>query len=256
MYVIDDSLESKKTIYDFIDESDKLIIYVDCENVDPYKFASIFLDFDRNKLAKIERIVLIDDVNTTNAWDLLKDNISLNIEHLETQRILNEKSLVDHFLSIRVTKDYYEKQIKNVIIVSSDSDFWSLVSELPQVKFFIMNEKDKTSYAIIEKLNENKIKYCCMDDFTLEKIQEFKNTVLLKNLSEFIKNFNDNGIFGCLSVNDLVNELFMKSGINGHPRQVEAEKKEFIKRYLKNIKLILVGEVNNLKFQIPFPTAT
>ena len=60
-------------MYDFITKAVNVAIFVDCENVDPYHFASALKNLEEEKIQKIKKVVLFDDVNTTNAWDILKE---------------------------------------------------------------------------------------------------------------------------------------------------------------------------------------
>lgn len=53
---------------------------------------------------------------------------------------------------------------------------------LPKVRFFVMNETDRTSGAVIEKLDANNIAHCYMDEFAQDAIQPYKNIVLRQNL--------------------------------------------------------------------------
>ena len=46
-------------------------IAVDCENSDPYKLYSVLKGLNQEELAKIEKITLYDDPNTTAGWDWL-----------------------------------------------------------------------------------------------------------------------------------------------------------------------------------------
>lgn len=67
-YVIDATSEDKNSIYDFVEKSINIAILVDCENVDPYRFASVFKNLNEENLEKIKKVILYDDVNTSNAW--------------------------------------------------------------------------------------------------------------------------------------------------------------------------------------------
>lgn len=94
-YVIDVTKEDKDSIYDFIEKSINIAILVDCENVEPYRFASVFKNLNEDNLKKFKKIILYDDVNTSDACDYINELIKLLIEHKEIQRVLDNKSLVD-----------------------------------------------------------------------------------------------------------------------------------------------------------------
>ena len=70
--VKDASETVKKNIYEFIDDNETIQLVVDCENSDPFKLASVLKQLDKDSIQKIQKIVLYDDVHTTNAWRYLK----------------------------------------------------------------------------------------------------------------------------------------------------------------------------------------
>ena len=249
-YVIDAKAAVKNGIYDFVDTATNVAIFVDCENVDPYSFAATLKNLDEDKISKIKKIVLYDDVNTTIAWDILQDVLKLNVVHEEVERVKNDKSLVDHALSIGVTKSFYEEQTESVIIASSDSDFWSLIKYLPQIRFLVMNEKEITSEAVLDKLDDNAVPHCFMDEFAHDVIQPYKNIVLKKNLQSILDEFNDTGRLEFLSVDEMLNQIFYRSGISGRYRQVEKEKQDFYNKYLKKMKLAIVEKEGMKTYQL------
>ena len=249
-YVIDAKEEVKENIYDFINESENLAIFVDCENVDPYCFASVFKNLDESRLDKIKKIVLYDDVNTSNAWEILRDIIDIEVEHVEVERIKDNKSLVDHALSIGVTKAVYENKIESIIIASSDSDFWSLIKYLDNVRFFVMNETEITSSAVLEKLDDYKIPHCFIDKFAQDKIQPYKNMVLKKNFMKLINQFNDFGYMNSINVDEIIETVFRESGINVPYRQLEQEKQDFYNKYIKKLRLVIADDENGKSLKI------
>ena len=87
--------ETKNNIYNFIDNSEKTAIAVDCENSNPFKLYSVLNGLNQDELAKITKITLYDDSNTTAGWDFLSNYTNIPVEHIEVDRILGRKSLVD-----------------------------------------------------------------------------------------------------------------------------------------------------------------
>ena len=161
------------------------------------------------------------------------------MEHEEVERVKDDKSLVDHALSIGVAKSFYEDQTESVIIASSDSDFWSLIKYLPKVRFFVMNETDRTSGAVIEKLDANNIAHCYMDEFAQDAIQPYKNIVLRQNLQLILDKFNQEGVLETLSVDEMLEIIFRRSCVNGHYKQIEKEKQDFYVKYIKKLRLVI-----------------
>ena len=64
---------TKNGIYDFLDDSDRTAIMVDCENSNPYKLYAMLESLDQEALlSKISKIMLFDDSeHTTPAWKVL-----------------------------------------------------------------------------------------------------------------------------------------------------------------------------------------
>ena len=227
-YVIDATSEDKNSIYDFVEKSINIAILVDCENVDPYRFASVFKNLNEENLEKIKKVILYDDVNTSNAWDYINEYIKLPIEHKEIQRVLNNKSLVDIVMTSGACKEYYQENTESLILASSDSDFYGLISSLAGARFYVLNESDKTSDLILDKLDEANINYCFMDSFAQGEVQDFKNNVLLRNLQSKLNDFNQTKSFVTLNPKELVDIIFQECHIQGSPYQLEAEKKSIL----------------------------
>ena len=246
-YVIDAKREDKQSIYDFIVNSNNIAIFVDCENVDPYRFASVFKNLEEENLQKIKKVILYDDVNTSDAWDYINESINLPIEHKLIERILNKKSLVDISMATGACKEYYQENTESLILASSDSDFWGLIQSLPYARFYILNESDKTSEVILDKLDEEMIDYCFMDSFAQAEVQDFKNKVLVRKLREKIDEFNDTGVFPTMDAMELVDMIFLECHIQGAYFQLKMEKEEFYKKYLKKGFKIVVSEKDGAK---------
>ena len=219
-YVIDATSEDKNSIYDFVEKSINIAILVDCENVDPYRFASVFKNLNEENLEKIKKVILYDDVNTSNAWDYINEYTKLPIEHKEIQRVLNNKSLVDIAMTSGACKEYYQENTESLILASSDSDFYGLISSLAGARFYVLNESDKTSDLILDKLDEANINYCFMDSFAQGEVQDFKNNVLLRNLQSKLNDFNQTKNFVTLNPKELVDIIFQECHIQGSPYQL------------------------------------
>lgn len=237
-YVIDAKETTKENVYYFLNEAENVAIFVDCENVDPYAFASTILNLNNDELSKIKKIVLYDDVNTSTAWDYIADIINIPVEKKDIERILDNKSLVDITMTAGVCEEYYKYNVESIILASSDSDFWALIKQLPNARFLVLNEFRKTSNAIIDQLDKHHIQHCFMSDFAQDKVQQFKSDVLYLGLMKRIKMFNQTGNFGTLDIDNLLQELFYEADIDGAESQLNREKEAFFKKYLKNGLLI------------------
>lgn len=252
-YVIDAKTKSKDSIYDFVDDAKQIAVFVDCENVDPYIFAAALLNLDSSNLEKIKQIVLYDDVNTSTAWDFFDKVVTLPIKHIEINRVLENKSLVDITMTAGVCEEYYKENTESIILVSSDSDFWGLITSLPLARFYVLNESRKTSHTIIEKLNSNGIQHCYMDNFAQDKVQKFKTGVLVNSLSQRIKQFNETGTFETLKVEELMDAIFREAHIVGADKQIEQEKQVFYNTYIKKGLIVKPIEIDGqIVFKMEF----
>ncbi len=217
----------KNNIYEFVQDSMRTIIVVDCENSDVYKLLSVLKNLKPDQIEKIERICLYDDYHTTAGWEWLCHFTEIPVEHIDVPRVSDRKSLVDIKMSIGVTKNFYEDGIDSYILLSSDSDYWALISSLPDAKFLVMYEYTKCGNAIKRALEENGTYYCSIDDFCTSKVEDLKRAVLLNLLEKYIPDlFITNG-------KDLVTQLYEKARITA----TDTEKDAFFQRYIRTLTL-------------------
>lgn len=233
-YVVDAKISLKEDIYKFVNEAMNIEVYVDCENVDPYAFAATLKNLDEDNLAKIKSINLYDDINASTAWDYISEIIDIPVEHIETERVLENKSLVDMAMALDISKEYYECDVESAILVSSDSDFWAVIEKLDKVRFFVLNEQGKTSSTIIDVLDKHAVPHCYMSDFAQDVIQSFKSEVLYLGLESRVREFNETGTFMPLNIDELIDELFAEAYIIVEESQLKKEKESFYNKYLKN----------------------
>lgn len=219
--------ETKNNIYDFIESSFKVAIAVDCENSDVYKLYSVLKNLNQDELEKIEKIVLYDDYHTNAGWDWLGKFTHIPVEHVEVERVTDQKSLVDIKMTAGVCKDYFENNITSFIIVSSDSDFWGLISSLPMANFLVMYEYSKCGQAIKKALSEHDIYYCSIDDFCSGNIEELKKAVLFDTLEKYLPEI----LF--LNGKELVHHIYTETRINASEKEIE----NFYDKYIKTLRL-------------------
>lgn len=226
--VMDASAYVKSNIYDFIDKSNKIVMIVDCENSDVYNIISMLnsLKVD-DALYKISKIILINDVHTNIGWHSLKNYTDIPIEHVMTERIKQEKSLVDGTVIARTYEEFYENSVDSFVLLSSDSDYWALIKMLKKARFLVMVEHTKCGPDLKNKLEENGIFYCYLDDFySGEESEEMKKDILLKVVSEQLKArvFNIYDMF-----DDALTDLRIEMS--------EAERKQFITKHLRTVQM-------------------
>ncbi|MCQ2416739.1 MAG: NYN domain-containing protein [Oscillospiraceae bacterium] len=225
--------ETKNNIYQFIENGTSIALAVDCENSDVFKLYSVLKGLDAEKLSKIEKITLYDDSNTTVGWDWLAQFTHIPVEHIEVERVTDRKSLVDIKMTASVCKDYYENGITSFVIVSSDSDFWGLISSLPKADFLVMYEYSKCGQAIKNALEEHGIYYCSIDDFCSSNTGDLKRTILLSELEKHIPT----DIIGRAPM-ELTQQIYLDTRISATMKEQEV----FCNKYVKTMRLKLNAE--------------
>lgn len=227
-------------IYDFINSSDSVQLVVDCENSDAFKLASVITQLDDNELDKIDRIVLYDDVHTTNAWSYLDKLTDIPIEHIVVERIKENKSLVDIKMGMGISRAFYSEHISSFILLSSDSDFWGVISSLPDAEFLVMVEKSKCGMDIQNALEADGTFYCFIDDFCTGNISHFKDAMLTTALEEETKKLlNTNAKL-------LVNTIYSNLRLDVS----EAEKQNFYDKVVKKMKLVIEKD-GTMRIKLP-----
>lgn len=227
--VSDVSVQVKGNIYDFISESKKVVIVVDCENSDPYKLYATFKNLNYEYISKISLVILFDDIHTASAWSILSEFTSLNVEHIVIERVKEDKSLVDMRLALRVSEEFYRNNVDSFIIVSSDSDFYGLISSLPDARFLFMVEREKCGPDMKKALVESGIFYCFIDDFYSGNSEDMKMNALFKEMNLYLrKSIN-------LNVNDMFSEVLR---ITRLPMST-AERRQFYEKHVRNMNLVI-----------------
>jgi hypothetical protein len=221
--------DTKQSIYDFIEATQKITIVVDCENSDVYKLSGVLKNLDEEKLSKIDKIILYDDAHTTEGWDYLSKYTIIPVEHVEVERVSEYKSLVDLRMTAGICKAFYEQHMDSFILCSSDSDFWGVISELPAARFLVLYEYSKCGQAIKDKLNLKSIFHCAIDDFYTGNAEELKKLVLRKRLESELPSIIGQNAW------DLTKRIYAEARIDAR----ENEKKAFCDKYVKTLKLKL-----------------
>jgi hypothetical protein len=222
----------KNNIYDFTFFNENTVIVIDCENSDPFKVCSMLKSLNSRELAKIKKIILYDDIHTSSAWRLLENHTNIKIEHELVERVSNFKSLVDVRMTAGTCKEFYQNNVKSFIIISSDSDFWGLISALPQVKFLVMIENAKCGESIKKALDDSGIYYCSIDDFCSGNIDELKTSVMVQELKAYVQDLVSE------NVGDMLESIYARCRIE----LSETEKKRFYEKYVKTLKLMINNE--------------
>lgn len=233
--VTDIGEEVRNDLKTFLQEANRIVLAVDCENSDPYKLCAVLQGFREVSLrnneseSKIEKIILYDDVHTVDAWGILKNYVNVPIEHIETERVNEHKSLVDVQMTAGVAKEHFKNAVDSFLLASSDSDFWGLIKSLPSARFFVLLEKDKYGTYLTDALELNNIGYCLMDDFA-GNTDEIKKGAMDKLVQEYLEDTIQ------LELAEKVNQFYEDLRVNMTDKQKDVYYTRLIKRIGVDIK--------------------
>lgn len=178
--------QKKQSIHDFIKEADRVVFAVDCENSNCYYLYSLLQQLSKTDVEKISNIVLYNDTNTTTAWEYLEEIIDVPVIIVPCNRVIGKKSLVDMKMCADVSKLHYSQKINNFVLLTSDSDFYGLISTVETANYYIMLERTKTSNKTIEALMSNNIQYDYLDEFATQE-EDLKKIIIKEEINEELK---------------------------------------------------------------------
>lgn len=224
--VTDVKTDTKKKIYDFFDYAEKLIFVVDCENSDPYSLCATLNSLDKEKTEKISKLVLYDDEHAAHAWDVLTDYTTIPIEYVLIERLKDNKSLADVKVTARITKEFYENGVDSFVLVSSDSDYWGMIEEMPKTNFLVMAEKVKFSSAMRDALRSRGIFYCYIEDFYSGDNSKIKTSALIRETNRVLTEH-----FAPMTVDELMETVFRNTRMDITPTL----RKTYEDKYIKNL---------------------
>ncbi len=186
--VMDISNSAKRNIDVFFEQAQKIQIFIDGDNADPYMTASAISGLSDYEFDKIDKIlVYYDAVHSSRAWEFLKHFVDgIEVEAIPVERIALEKSLVDHKLVMGVSKAVYKDAADSIILVSSDSDFWSVIDGMKETKFMVMAQQEKCGHSFKSLLRENNVFYCYIERFNSAKNNSFFKGVFRNGLKDLI----------------------------------------------------------------------
>ncbi len=226
--MVSDAKDSVKgNIYSFLDNSGKTLLVVDCENSDPYKLCGMLNNLNEEELLKISQILLFDDVNASSAWEMLSEYTAIPVDHMLVERLKQDKSLVDIRLAARVCQEHYQNHVDSFVIVSSDSDFWGLISSLPDAKFLVAIERDNCGPDMRRALEEANIFYCYLDSFYTGNSEQIKFSALFKEMRQYLERTVR------LNLNDMLSESLRRARIE----MTTTERRQFYNKYLRQMSL-------------------
>lgn len=228
--VKDAGLKTKSSIYDFLDRAEKTAIIVDCENSDPYKLYAMLNNLDEEALLdKICKIILYNDVHTATAWKILDQFTAIPIEQIMIERLVEAKSLADVMLTVGTCREFYINGTSSFLLASSDSDFWGLITSMPELDFLVLVESRKFGTHTRAALENAGIPYCYLDDFCTGNSSEIQIEAVLTEVRRALDE----------AVNFNIEEIMKEAYTATRVEMSASEKKQLYNRYIKPMKLFI-----------------
>ena len=210
-------------ICDFINDGNKVVFFVDCENSDPYNLCAALEGLDKEYSSKVDKVILFNDIHTSSAWQVLADHISIPVEHILIERVKENKSLVDIRLAMRVSEEFYKNDVDSFVIVSSDSDYWGVITGLPDANYLVMVEHGKCGPDIRDALDESGIFFCYIDEFHSARSEGIAMDSLYRELSRYITEHLQ------FNFQSMLNAALTATRIN----MTDAEKRQFFDKHIR-----------------------
>lgn len=242
--------KAKDTVSAFFDNARKVFVAVDCENADPVRLAAALSEFPDDEKKKIKAVTLFDSSYTSAGWDTL-DSVSeetphaffdwrlpglisgLPMEHEVVGRVVEHKSLVDMRLAVAVTEKALKEGYDSCILVSSDSDYYALIKSLPETKFLIMMEHKKAGDAIQDRLYQDGVPYCFLDEFNTSLANDIKTVTVQHYIENYLTR---------LLPKEGFRELIEKAAKDSWISLSEDEAESFMDRFMKSLSIVPDGE--------------
>lgn len=89
-------------------------------------------------------------------------------------------------LTAMTCREHYRNMVDSFILVSSDSDYWGLISSLPEARFLVMIEREKCGHDMKAALANSGIFYCYIDDFYSGNSEAIKENALFNELYRYL----------------------------------------------------------------------
>ena len=115
------------------------------------------------------------------------------------------------------------------MIVSSDSDYWGLISTLPEARFLMMIEKEKCGPEMKATLSRHGIFYCYIDSFYDGNCEGIKKNALFDEIYAILNKSLQLNVF------DIFDQAVLASRIQMKP----AEKQQFFDKHINNMRLVI-----------------
>lgn len=160
---------SDKSLLKFI-ENNETEIFVDCDNSDFFKFMNFLRVLEGQ--TNIKGIKLIVDMKSNFLWKVFKELYrgTIPVTIVQVQRIKENKSVADVVLTKEICESYYTRNLRQAIIVSSDSDFFGLITSLEDMLFCITYTDSQMNDEYLCYLENNNITVYNLVDLESEEV--------------------------------------------------------------------------------------
>ena len=112
------------------------------------------------------------------------------------------------------------------------SDYWGLISSLPEARFLVMIERENCGPDLKNALLNAGIFYCYIDDFYSGNAEDIKLGALFKEMERYIDQ----------TVRLNINEMFSAALKVTRVEMSSSEKKQFIAKYLKTMQMEITDD--------------
>ena len=233
--VSDNSENNNNAVAEFLLKGNVEII-IDCENANPFFIYSFLNGISSDEHKNISKVIMFNDLNASTAWKALPKRFDdIEFEEVLCDRMLDRKSMVDIRLISRTMKEYYENNIRSFILVSSDSDFYGMIEELPNANFMLVVQRKMSSYIFRETAVNSGISYIYSEDYPYSEAYDFIKSVIK---ADFRKTIEEK--WGEINLSEEVDAICRKT----YAELTEAEKTKIIKAVSKNLKIEVDEEFN------------
>ena len=150
------------------------------------------------------------------------------------ERIKENKSLVDIRLTTGTCREFFQNDTDSFILASSDSDYWGLISAMPEAHFLVLVEEEKCSPAIKKAMLDAGITYCYTDDFCTGNSDEIRIQAVLNEVKRAL----DTQVQ--FNIQDILGEAYCQTRAN----LSTAERRQFYERYIKPMRFAIDKDGN------------
>lgn len=226
--VTDSGYATSADVSSFLRANAPAAIAVDCENADPYKLYAMLVSLDQAALlGHISKVILYTGPNACAVWNLLDCFTGLTVERHVLERLKENKSLVDIQTAAGVTREFYQNGTKSFILASSDSDYWGLISTLPEANYLVVIEEEKCGPSIKQALESANIMYYSMDNFYPSDRSRSGTGTLLRQLAAALPEALTN-----LQVQELLDSIRQSARL----LMSESEWQQFYNRFIRPLR--------------------